>query len=95
METGESPCPPRRTGTTEHAVKLAEKTIVTIPGFSHDFSLLVCSFLSSVVYSQDGGNRHPLGKKIPDQGGKNPQNETNLIHSTYYSFCKLIARIRI
>lgn len=66
METSESPCPPRHTDKAEHSTKLAEKTIVTVSGFSHDFLFLMCSGLSSAVYSQESGNRCPLGEEIPD-----------------------------
>lgn len=52
METRERPCPPRHPDKAEHSTKLAEKTIVTVSGFSHDFSFLMCSCLSSAVSSR-------------------------------------------
>lgn len=66
METRESPCPLRHPDKAEHSTKLAEKTIVTVSGFSHDFSFLMCSCLSSAMSSQESGNGYPLGEEIPD-----------------------------
>lgn len=46
MESSESP---RHTDKAEHSMKLAEKTLVTVSGFSHDFSSLTGSCLSSAM----------------------------------------------
>lgn len=50
-ETSESLCPPRQTDKTEHAMELAERTRVTVSGFSHDFSFpCVYSFRQSCIH---------------------------------------------
>ena len=69
MGTSENPYPPGHTDEAEHTTKLAEKTIA-VSEFSHDFSFLLCSCLSAVMYPPDGGNRYPRAEKIPDWGGK-------------------------